>query len=413
MGKKEFTILAMIFLLLSQVSFAANGDSLINLVNDTADEIESEGQNFIQAGQAVATGAGGTMEIFDAFRTGECGTWSVSDPATVVSTWLMPSMFVVIIISFGLTLIYMAGQLLNLPHLVAQAKEEGFQTLLTVVRIIFVVGIVWGSNTMWFTIAVPPSAVGGPHSIFVDAGAHSMIEAASTISRYMVVEMVNSYTMLLLYNMVIHTLYSSTMWVGVTWRAMYSFNLGPVLKPLIDMIGMALQFLSVGIGEWMMHIILLCMIRKWMWTLFIPLAMLFRAFPHTRGAGEALFALGVALAVIYPFMFILDYEVHLLLSENLVDPDEALAGFLQSSGIVGVLASVVMIMFLMAGAFIPFFLGGALNLAFQLINNAVYYVAIMSFFLPFINIFITLTAAREIAKIFNVDVNFMSFLRII
>ena len=70
-------------------------------------------------------------------------------------------------------------------------------------------------------------------------------------------------------------------------------------------------------------------------------------------------------------------------------------------------------MFLMAGVFMPFFLGGALGLAFELIRGAVYYIVIMSLLLPFLNLFVTLTAAKEIAAFFRVDVNFMSFLKII
>ncbi|MFH2100526.1 MAG: hypothetical protein ABII71_00360 [Candidatus Micrarchaeota archaeon] len=423
MKMKMLQLMAFMLLLtsLSSLSFADDDDEdeLDNFMTDTVDELQSEGDAFIDAAWAGGTAVGSVacvsndpdcIPIFRAFSPGSCGTaesWNPSDPGTIVAYWLMPAGLMAILIIFGITIVYMAGQLLNLPQLIALAKDEAFQSGLTVVRVFFLILTLWASS-MWYNIAAPEA-----DEVYGAAGVYSMIDAAGAFSRYMVVEMVNSYSMLLMYNMVIHTLYSSTMWIGVTWRAMYSFNLGPVLKPLIDIIGMALQFLQVGIGEWMMHIIMLCMIKRWMWSLFIPIAMLLRAVPHTRGAGEALFALAVALAIIYPFMFLFDYEVHKLLSKNLVDGESAMSTFLNRTGIVGVAASVVVIMFLMAGVFIPFFLGGALNLAFELIRSAVYYVAIMSFFLPFLNIFVTLTAARETAKVFNVDVNFMSFLKVI
>jgi hypothetical protein len=203
------------------------------------------------------------------------------------------------------------------------------------------------------------------------------------------------------------------MWFGVTWRAMYSFNLGPVLKPLIDIIGTALQFLSLGISEWMLHIVTLCIIKRWAWGLFIPLGMLLRSFPYTRNGGEALLALTFALVIIYPFMFLFDYEVHKVMQGNLVDASSAVSSFIHKSGILAVFGSVLIIMFLMAGVFMPFFLGGALTLAFELIRGAVYYIVIMSLLLPFLNIFVTLTAAKESAAFFKVDVNFMSFLKII
>jgi hypothetical protein len=229
----------------------------------------------------------------------------------------------------------------------------------------------------------------------------------------MVSQMTTHYSMLVIYNTVIHTIYSSTMWFGITWRAMYSFNLGPVLRPIIDLIGTSLQFLSLGMTEWLLHTLLLCMIKKYMWGFFIPLGLLLRAFPYTRNAGEALLSLAFALAIFYPFMFLFSYEVHKLMSYNLVDARSAMGAFINQSGILSVFALVLAISFLTAGVFMPFFLGGALNLLFELVRSSVYYIVIMSVFVPFINIFVTLTVAKEMAKIFSVDVNFMSFLKII
>jgi hypothetical protein len=67
----------------------------------------------------------------------------------------------------------------------------------------------------------------------------------------------------------------------------------------------------------------------------------------------------------------------------------------------------------MGGVFIPFFLGSALNLALEMIRGAVYYIVIMSLVLPVVNIFLTLTVAREMSRFFRSDVNFLSFLKII
>jgi hypothetical protein len=85
----------------------------------------------------------------------------------------------------------------------------------------------------------------------------------------------------------------------------------------------------------------------------------------------------------------------------------------QKSGILAVGGAVVATMFLAAGVFFPFFVGMGINLAIELIQNSIYYVVIMSLLLPFLNIFITLTAAKEIARFFSVDVSFMSFIKVI
>jgi hypothetical protein len=157
----------------------------------------------------------------------------------------------------------------------------------------------------------------------------------------------------------------------------------------------------------------LCLIKQWTWTLFIPVGLLLRTFPYTREAGEALLSLAFALALFYPFMFLFDYEVHKILSYNLIKPEKAVSGFIHNSGLLGVVGSVFIVMFLMGGVFIPYFLGGALTVAFELVRNSVYYIVMISILLPFLNIFVTLTSAREIAAFSKVDVNFMSFLKII
>ena len=84
-----------------------------------------------------------------------------------------------------------------------------------------------------------------------------------------------------------------------------------------------------------------------------------------------------------------------------------------SGGIFGSVGILSVVMLLLGGAFVPFMLNGAVSIAFALIKNSVYFIVIMGFVLPFLNIFITLTAARETAKAFGAEVNFMGFVKII
>jgi len=400
------------FLLLVSAASHAENDSMIQYFNDTVSSMNQQGQQFVDA---YGTAGGGTItgavSVYEAFGPGSCGTnWvtTVGGLSLISNMWYGPSLLVIMIVLMGISIIYMWGQVVNSPQVIALAKDEIFQTGLSVMRIVFLV-VMLGGTEFWYNLR----AVDTGDDIYSNPNNKAMIDASMGFSRLMVKDMIGHYGMLVMYNMVIHTLYSSTMWVGVTWRAMYSFNLGPVLKPLIDIVGSALQFLSLGISEWLLHIITLCMIKRWTWGLFIPLSMLLRAFPYTRNAGEALFALVFALALFYPFMFIFDYEVHKIMKYNLVDAQNAMSSFLHRSGIMSLFGSVLIMMFLMAGVFMPFFLGGALNLAFELIRGSVYYIVIISILLPFLNIFVTLTAAKEIASFFRTDVNFMSFLRII
>ncbi|MCI0504319.1 hypothetical protein L0Y65_06460 [Candidatus Micrarchaeota archaeon] len=405
--------LALVLLFFAAAAYATDGGSLSSFFNNTTQTFNGQGRDFVEA-----AGAGGQLapttfnSVYDAFGPGNCGdSWisAVGGVSTIVGMWYAPAILVVMMVLLGLAIIYMYGQVFNSPQMIALAKDELFQTSLTVGRVMFLVAML-SAGEMWYALRAVDT---GDRSIYNNPNVKSTMDASMAFARLMVSDMVSHYGMLVMYNMVIHTLYSSTMWVGVTWRAMYQFNLGPVLKPLIDLVGSALQFLSLGISEWMLHIVTLCLIKKWTWGLFIPLSMLLRAFPYTRSAGEALFALVFALALFYPFMFLFDYEVHKLMKYNLVDAQKAMGAFLHKSGIMSLFGSVLVMMFLMAGVFMPFFLGGALNLAFELIRGSVYYIVIIGIFLPFINIFVTLTAAKEIANFFRVDVNFMSFLKII
>ena len=405
--------LLMLFLIAS-LAFANSGDeqALNNFYEDSTSFVQSQGNDFANAGSAVGSGGVGTFNtVYDSFGPGNCGDDWISASGgiqTIIGGWYVPAVMVGIVVIIGIGIVYMMGQLFSSPQLTALAKDELFQTGLTFLRVAFLIAMVGGVD-LWYSV----SSANTNDPVYDNPNNENMMDASLNFCRIMVKDMVGHYSVLLLYNTVIHTLYSSTMWFGVTWRAMYSFNLGPVLKPLIDLIGMALQYLSLGIGEWLLHIVTLCLIKRWTWGLLIPLSMLLRALPYTRNAGEALFALMFALAVFYPFMFIFDYEAHKLMSANLIDSHDAVSGFLAKSGLLSVLGGALVMMFLMAGVFMPFFLGTALTLAFELVRSAVYYIIIMSLLLPFFNIFITLTAAKEVANFFRVAVSFMAFLKII
>jgi len=411
-------VMLLMLLLVAGSVLAANFSEYASTLNGT---IKQEGDAFVRAtGAGVGTAGRVPGTFYDAFSPGFCGNDTTSASGGVGSALAdlgTNILLVLIIIALVIVLLWMLAQVLQSPGLNVIAKDEAVQLFYTVLRILFVVGMFIAGN-LWFTmktsgITLEQDSIYGLRNAVNPAVGLSMIDSAMAFSRSMIVEMITTFSNLVLFNTIIHTLYTSTMWFGVTWRVQYSFNLGPVLKPLVDIVGMALQFLSLGISEWMLHLITLCMIKRWTWTLFIPLSILMRSIPQTRGAGEALFAIAFALAIVYPFMFLVSYETHKLLKNNIIDDSSAVNSFIQKSGILAIAGSVLVLMFLMAGVFFPFFIGMAMNLAFELIRNAIYYSVILSLLLPFLNIFITLTAAREIAKFFDVDVSFMSFIKVI
>lgn len=412
--KKLCMLSILFFISMLTVAHAQDGereDKFGEYYNDTMEELKDEGESFVQSFETVSEFIPDTFtSVFSAFDPGYCGDdWIITSPRTVIGTFLAPAIFVAMIIFFSLAVLYMGAQLLQAPALIAIVKDEFYQSIMTVIRVVLIVGMVMASN-LWFAMATG-SGSGVTDSVYVNS--NDVMDAAMGFSRKMVVNMIDSYSLLVMYNMAIHTIYSSTMWVGVSFRAMYNFNLGPVLKPIIDIVGTSLQYLSLAISEWMVHIIVLCFIKRWTWGLFIPLGMLLRAVPYTRNAGEALMMLILAMATLYPLMFIVDYEAHKLLENNLVDGRSALTSFIAKSGLFSIGGALIAVALLAGGVIFPFFLGSAVTIAFELIRTSVYYIVLMGMVLPFLNIFATLTLARELAKIFNVSVNFLSFLKII
>ncbi|MBI5046526.1 hypothetical protein HZC07_02220 [Candidatus Micrarchaeota archaeon] len=404
------SVLFLILLFMISLSFA---NAFKSYFDSTVTDLNSLGNDFVKTGSTVVGGGQAVVNnALDAFKPNSCGEeWGVGGFAALrtITLWLAPAVFIGTIVMVGVAIIYMLGQFLSSPQLIALAKDEGYQTGLTFIRVMFVSLALFSAST-WYSLTARSSST---DPIYSDPNNLNMIDSAMAFSRLMVSNIATQYSMLLLYNMVLHTIYSSTLWFGVTWRAMYSFNLGPVLKPLLDVVGTSLQFLSLGLSEWLLHIVTLCIIKKWSWSFFIPAGMLLRSLPYTRQAGEALISLAFVLTLIYPFMFLFDYETHKILSNNIVDAKSAMSSFVNKSGIFSVFGSVVAVMMLMGGVFVPFFLGGALNLSLELVRGAVYYVVIISLLLPFLNIFVTLTAAKEFSKLFGFEVNYLSFLKII
>jgi ABC-type Mn2+/Zn2+ transport system permease subunit len=100
------------------------------------------------------------------------------------------------------------------------------------------------------------------------------------------------------------------------------------------------------------------------------------------------------------------------MSPYLVDPMTLAQGLLSNTGLLKITGGLLAIT--MVGN-IPWLLVGGL-LAFgslDLLLSSMFYIMIMSLFLPFLNIFISLTFARECARVFNVNVNYLSFIKII
>ena len=397
-----------IFSVFSSVVFSQD-NSFANTVRDMGRDAR-EGFQDLGSG---ASNVGSTARQGFGLITGLTGSASCGNDWNIVSItdsgfWFSPVILIAIIVAFALAGLYMIGETLQLPNLIAIAKEESLQNILTVARVGFIAAVLFSGDN-WFALATSPLA--GSDAVY--RGKTHMIDAAISVSRTIGGNMAEQYTMLLLYNTVLHTLYSTSLQVGLSFRASYSFNMGSILRPLIDGVGQALQYLSLSMSEWILHSVTLCFIKKYTWSLLIPFGMILRILPFTRSAGEGLLSLGFAIAMVYPFMFVVDYEAHKIMQYHIADAADTMTSFVQRSGLFSVPLSLLAGLMMFGGILVPFFSGIAISMAFALIKGSVYYILILGLLLPVFNIFITLTLARETSKFFGVDVNFLTFLKII
>ncbi|MBI2079850.1 hypothetical protein HYT84_03725, partial [Candidatus Micrarchaeota archaeon] len=194
-----------------------------------------------------------------------------------------PTIFAAFIVIMAITLVYLGGKFFESDQLVSIAKEEYWQTTLTSVRVVFILASIIGGN-LWFNVSKSQT-----DPVYSDSS--TIIDAAMAYSKLITYKITNDLGAILVLNTFVHTLFSATVYIGITIKAMFSFQVGPILKPIVDILGVVIQFLSVAMGEWVLHFITLCFIKKWTFSILVPIAFILRAFPQTRGGGDALLAL--------------------------------------------------------------------------------------------------------------------------
>ncbi len=388
----------LVALLIISFSYATGGEEVIK-------EVKEQTEQWVDA---QFTGVKSFSKMFEFLYRSFGGGQACEAPfpaSRAQASWLIPTGMVLILIGIVIGLAIMAGEALQLPGLVAMAKDELYHLGTTLWRLSVIITLI-SSSQFWFEFS--SSSTADP----IYAKENTYIDAAMSASRLIYGEMAQMTGTLLLFNYYLYQIFSITFPLGTNPRTMYTFDLGPIVKPFIDFIGTVLQTIAMAMVEWLLHLILLCFIKKYLWSVFIPLGILFRAFPPTRNMGEGLLAIMLALALIYPVMILITYESHKILRFYMIDPSEIGLLFSETSGYIFAIFSIFALVFL-TGVFFPFFVGTVIGLMIDIINNSVYYTVFLGLFMPFIAVFVTLTAAKEFAKFFQVDVNFFSFLRII
>ncbi|MDD2655914.1 MAG: hypothetical protein PHQ80_04590 [Candidatus ainarchaeum sp.] len=313
----------------------------------------------------------------------------------------VPAAMMLAVIAIAVTLVYLMGSVFDSPMLHALAKQEGYEILLT---ILVFVGFFAVSGLL-------NNAVLGAH-----AGDAGMMGRAADYSKVMVIKISKDVGSLALFNTFLYMFYSAPIKFGKAAYAGVSFNMGAVLRPFIDGIGVASNLLSVALGEWLANLGLLCFIKRVAVPVMLPIGLLLRSVPQLRGGGNALIAFAFALFIVYPAMLSFNYEAYLMRYGSTTQGlpiQNAVAYFISQFGLLGGAALLLGVKVITGTGLGAILIVSGAMVFLETIADMVYTVFVMSFFLALLNIFITLTFAKELAKFLGTEINVGAFVRLL
>lgn len=367
-----------VFLLLSSVAFAEDTPSSEDFSNlqTTADEIDAQIDEMLEASGLTAGACSAGDDLF---------------------SLLGPTMLALVMISFGVAIFYMVGKLLDAPPLIAIARSE----ILEIAHTTFIVAFFFA-----FFVFATNVVLGEPNRVF---------DTAMEYSAIMIHKITKDMFWLSALNTLLHMLYAAPLRFGVLYHAV-RFNLGGLLKPFVDGIGTMASLLSFALGEWIANLNVLCFIKKFVPTILLPIGVIFRSIPQTRGGGNALIGLSVALFLVYPLMLYMNYQAYTYQFGDIAsrsNVEEITSSFTLSSG-VGALAVGLIWLRSITGMLLGIpFLMGLITTVLDVYADVLYTVFVLSIFLPLLNIFVTLTVARELSKYFGTEINISAFVKLI
>lgn len=318
-------------------------------------------------------------------------------PFATIPVLLIAFLFLVVAL-----IMYMIGNFLQSPQVIALAKEEGYMVIFTIALAVFIYVIISVSDMLSLVMSIYLPIYSAP--TMIDVAINFSFDIGSVLAKDL--------SVLIFFNGILGFFATSTMYFGSFENSMVIAP-GLALKPLTDVITLLIQLVSVSMAEWLFHIVTLCFIKKWIPVIFIPLGLFLRAIPYTRDGGNAILALSIALVIVYPAMFCLQGIVFDLTRPNL-DYGGMLLDLFNQLGWSSVFIAGAAIYLISQSVLVPIVIFGFGDLTFMLAKEALYMFAVMSLLFPFINIFITMTVAKEIGKtIFYVETNFTAIIRVI
>ncbi|MFA5106484.1 MAG: hypothetical protein WC506_06015 [Candidatus Micrarchaeia archaeon] len=357
----------------------------------------------------------------------------VSGPGADLYSWVPLTSLTLATAILLIGLAYMAGSFLQNPKIIAWAKENLFQAGGSAVLIIGFFFLLTTVNGISHATFCSPSDPADCNHIY------KAKEYATVVGKTLVANFIS----LNIFNIALSVY--GTLQINIRPGGFgLSFSIAPMFRPIMDAMGLIMNFLTAAWAEWVAQTFLLDFIEKQMLAIFLPIGILLRSFPFTRSAGGALLALVFGLYFVYPvtlvankaiadahygayvdgsgnsctFSFLVPCLYQLQVGGSITEfihSSGIVAGSVGSIGLAGYLIGIKAygLLALAAPLFAALVLGALAIMLKNFVMQLSYIILVLSLMLPIFNLFIVMTSIREMAKFLGSDLNISALLRLI
>lgn len=123
---------------------------------------------------------------------------------------------------------------------------------------------------------------------------------------------VNSYFFMMVMNWMMHFVMNVSIPLDIMSQLgtrMMGLGLDKILSPVSTLITILSTYSNLVVGEFMTKLGLLCFVRSSMFYVLLPLGFFLRGFSMSKGAGNGIIALCIALHFFYPIMLTMNYAI--------------------------------------------------------------------------------------------------------
>ncbi len=326
-----------------------------------------------------------------------CGASTRTTPASYTQMLIL----LIVIVIFLYALLYLIGTFFQSSKIMGYLQTERREMIITILFVLFF-------------IAYPlmmERIMGG--SLFKDVYGYNL-------------ELLRQYSWLglklVFYEWAFATISGLTLPLGGVGRVI-TVQLSAVFKAPFEASILFLRIYLTTYSMWIVHMMLFCVIQKWFFFFFIPVGLVFRTFSPTRSFGNAIVALSLSFLIMYPLMYYIDVAilhhdmVYVQLTKSSFSVGQRLAkdvfGVFWNIG-AGVSTAVALFFAFLVGRYLAAFIAPLVIMGFySLLTTCMHLIVIYGFLLPILNLYITLTFAREIAYWLGTELSLSALVRLI